>query len=240
MDYLAARSPRERLLLGAGALLVIGISLWLLLFPAAPPLLPLAEGDAVESWNFKGAYTNNPELEQRGKDEIARIEGMLGKDGEIPDYSLYVGIAQQYDLLGDGKKVREYLEKALAIDSASTGLAWMNMGALFEKLGALQTARTAYAKAVEAQPAGMEFHVARLTFLIEHFGGDTAAIEGAFSEAAREFGEAAAFFQLRAQWMSEVGRYAEAIAAWKKVKVFMPPGQDAAIDREIARLEAKL
>ncbi len=233
-------SHLHRAVLGGTLLLVLAGGLWGLgILPGESRILPITQGDTISSWSFKGAYEDGGTLEERARTEIDRLTELLGS-GEFPDYQLYVAIAAQYELLGEGKKAYLYLDKALAIDSTQTGLAWMNLGALFDKLGAFETARTAYAKAVESQSAGMEFHVARISFLIERFPNDTAAIEGAFSEANRQFGDAATFYQIRAQWMTKLGNISGAIAAWEKVKSFMPPGQQTAIDREIARLQTKL
>lgn len=202
--------------------------------------LPLVEGDVVASWEFKGPFADNGELEQRARKEIAHLEGLLGTSEEYPDYQLFVGIAAQYELLGEGERVKEYLGKALAIDSTRTGLAWLNLAVLHERLGAIHTARIAYAKAVEAQPAVLAYHIARLAFLTTRFPDESAAIEGAFSEAAVQFGESAEVLQIRAQWHSARGEIAAAIAAWKKVQALISPSEQSAVSREISRLEAKL
>jgi tetratricopeptide (TPR) repeat protein len=119
--------------------------------PAAPFILSLVKGDAVVSWNFKGAYAGNAELAQKAQGEISRLSAMLGS-GTFTDYSLYVSIANQYDLLGDGAQEFVYLKKALGIDSEHTGLAWSNLGHLLSRLGAKLTARVAFERAVAAQP----------------------------------------------------------------------------------------
>jgi tetratricopeptide (TPR) repeat protein len=120
--------------------------------PELPPYaLQLQAGDAVTIWDFKGAYTGSGELTKRATDEITRLKGLFGTK-EATAYELYVSIANQYDLLGDGKNELAYLEKALAIDAEHTGLAWYNAGVLYERLGAYHTARFAFEHAAEAQP----------------------------------------------------------------------------------------
>ena len=227
-------------LFGVGVLVLIAVvaTWWMYGLKTHQILLPLAEEDTVSSWNFVGAYTNNPELQAKAGVEIERLTSLIGNSEEYTDYQLNVAIATQYELLGDGAKAYEFLNRAAAIDSVHTGLAWANFGELMERLGALQTARVAYAKAVEAQPSIMGYHVTRLTFLTQHFATDSVAIEGAFSEAKTHFGESPQMLQIKAQWFASIGKIAEAIDTWKKVisMVGVQPG----IDKEIKRLQAKL
>lgn len=115
------------------------------------PVLPsIAKGDIIVSWDFKGAYADNPELIAKADAEIKRLSDLIGKD-TYPDLTIYVSIAIQYDLLGDGKKEYDSLVSAIKADSSS-GLPWHNLGVLMEKLGALKTARFAYDRAVLLQP----------------------------------------------------------------------------------------
>ncbi len=218
---------------------VLGAGAWYTTSVRTPIALAVQEGDSVSVWSWEGVYKDGGSLETRAKDEIARLEALIGT-GEYPDYQLYIGIAQQYELLGEGKKAYEYLNKALAIDSTTTGLAWHNLGVLFVRFGAFNTARVAYAKAVEAQPEIMQFHIARLTFLAQNFKEDAASIEGAFAEAQAEFGDAAQVLQVKAEWLASTGKTAAAIAAWKTARTLLPANMHASVDAEIARLQAKL
>src|SRR3989344_9088271 len=77
------------------------------------------------TWDFQGAYEGNAELEEKARNEIARLEGLIdNEEDDNTDYAVYVSIANQYDLLGDGENEYAYLKKALAIDPEHTGLAW--------------------------------------------------------------------------------------------------------------------
>src|SRR3989344_5223455 len=206
--------------------------------------LPLAQGDTIASWDVQGTRNDGGELEKKANDQIARLQALLGgdqsgKDDDPTDYSLYVGIANQYELLGDGKQAYEYLGRAVSIDPTETGLAWHNLGALMVKLGALKTARTAYAKAVEAQPGVSQYHIARLEFLTDRFAEDTSAVEGAFQEAEAQFGDDASILQVKAAWYTKTLRYQDAITALETMRRLMG-GSDAGIDREIARLKGLL
>ena len=206
--------------------------------------LPLAEGESIASWDFQGSHSDGGELEKKANDQIIRLRGLLGgdqsgTDDDPTDYEIHVGVGNQYELLGDGKRAYEHLGRAVVLDPNNTGLAWHNLGALMVKLGALKTARTAYAKAVEAQPGVLQYHIARLEFLTERFAEDTSAIEGAFQEAEAQFGDAPPILQIKAGWYTKALRYQDAITALETMKRLMG-GSDADIDREIARLKGLL
>jgi len=128
---------------------------------------PIVATDNISSWDFKGAYTGNQELEQKAFSEISRIKSLFRKS-DYSDYELYVSIANQYELLGDGTKEYKFLGMALLEDSTEAGLAWFNMGRLMEKLGAYNTAKVAYERAVEAQ-AAMVYSEALNDLLFAHF-----------------------------------------------------------------------
>jgi|SRR3989344_1643373 len=208
-------------------------------------ILPIASGDTVVSWNFQGARNDGGTLEESATKEIARLQTLLGGDqtggeGNPTDYELYVGIANQYEGLGDGARAREYLEKALAIDSEKTGLAWHNLGNLMSRLGAKNTARLAYEKAVKAQSKIDMYTTARLRFLMDNFASDTGAIDDAFVEAQAEFGDDPSILQMQALWFEKSGRVQEALDTLRRMKAVMPADAQSSIDSEIARLEKKL
>jgi len=137
----------------------------------------MAEGEQVRSWDFKGAYTGNLELEAKAETEIQRLTGLIGS-GEYPDYTVYVSIANQYGLLGDGENELKYLEHALALDATTTGLAWNNAGALFARLGMKATARMCYERAATAEPTG-QYLQALADFLKKQYPEDMVAIKAA-------------------------------------------------------------
>jgi hypothetical protein len=156
------------LVLGAGALV------WWNLKPVAASYpIEFAAGEEVANWNFQGAYTGNAELAAKAETEIERLEDVLGT-GEYPDYTIYMSIANQYHLLGDGKRELAYIQYALAQDSETSGLPWGNAGVLFETLGALNTARMAYERAALVQPI-RQYREAYIDFLKRHFPQDAAA-----------------------------------------------------------------
>lgn len=166
----------KNLIFGAFALVLLALVWWKFgPDPISDFTIPMAEGEAVSSWNYQGTYTGNVEFEARAHAEIERLEKLFGSK-EFTDYVLYVSIANQYGLLGNGEKELEYLQKALAFDSENTGLAWYNAGILFERFGANKTARYAFEHAVAAQPIG-QYRLALVEFLKRHYPGDAAIAE---------------------------------------------------------------
>ena len=187
-------------IVGCALLAIIAIMTWLLYQRSAQHLLPLAGGDGIASWDFKGPYLDGGTLETGAREEIARLEGLLGS-GKFTDYEIYVSIANQYELLGDGRSAYNYFGKAIEMDTAgNTGLAWHNLGVLLSRLVALQTARTAYEKATLVEPQISSYHYAYIEFLIQNMKNDTAAIEKAFSAASAIFGQTSDMTNLRARW----------------------------------------
>ena len=168
---------KNRIILIVALVLIIGgFVLWRSgVFTPAPSYdLTLVEGDSVTSWDFTSAYTDNAELKAKAQTEIKRLTKLIGS-GEYSDYVLYVSIANQYDLMGDGANELSYLKHALALDATSTGLAWNNVGQLFAHVGAYASAREALERAVEVQPVE-QYHAALLDFLKQHYPSDTEAI----------------------------------------------------------------
>lgn len=162
--------------------------------------LPLASGDTIASWDFKGAYTGNAELVAKAQSEIKRLSVLL-ETATSSAMILSVGIANQYELLGDGKRQYEYLERAIRADANITsGLPWHNLGVLMERLGALETARVAYEKSTVIQPELKQWHYSYIEFLTSRMRDDTVHIEKAFAFAEKNIGKTQYLIELRAEW----------------------------------------
>jgi tetratricopeptide (TPR) repeat protein len=161
----------------------------------------VVQGDTIVLWDFKGAYTDNPELEAKAQGEISRLSGLLAT-ATSSKMILSVGIANQYELLGDGKKQYEYLGRAIQA-SPENGLPWHNLGVLMERLGALQTARVAYEKATLVHPNLSVYQYAYVEFLIQYMKDDTTGIEKAFAWAEKNIGNAQYLTELRATWKAQ-------------------------------------
>jgi hypothetical protein len=173
---------------------------WLYLRPAPLPENPLTleAGDTVSVWDFASPIANNPELVAKAKAEIQRLRGLIGS-GTYPDVDIYVGIAGQYDLLGDGKQEYDYLGRATLSAGDTSGLPWHNLGVLMERLGALETARAAYEKSTLLQPLKF-YYYSYLEFLTTRMKDDAAVIEKAFVTAKANIGTDADLMQLYSAW----------------------------------------
>ena len=158
----------------------------------------IAKGDSIASWTFKGAYADNPELIAKAQVEIKRLSDLLST-ATSSAMILSVDIANQYELLGDGKKQYEYLERA-ARTNPENGLPWHNLGVLMERLGAYETARIAYEKSTLVQSELKFYHYAYIEFLTSRTKDDVVSIEKAFAFAEKNIGKTQYLIDLRAEW----------------------------------------
>lgn len=165
----------------------------------APALPSIAKGDNIASWNFKGVYTDNPELVTKAKEEIKRLSDLIGK-GTYTDMALYVGIANQYELLGEGSPEYDYLGRAIEAGGTASGLPWHNLGVLMERLGALETARVAYEKATLIQPEMKFYHYAYFEFLTTRMKEDAVRIEKEYAAALSNLGQDSDVLSLYSEW----------------------------------------
>jgi hypothetical protein len=165
--------------------------------PTAYPL-SFVEGESITEWDFKGAYTDNPELVAKAQSEIERLSEQLAT-ATSSAMILSVSIANQYELIGDGKKQYEYLERAIRTNPEN-GLPWHNLGVLMEKLGAYKTARIAYEKSTLVQPEFKFYHYAYIEFLTTRMKDDTISIEKAFKFAEDNIGKTSWLVELRTEW----------------------------------------
>lgn len=132
----------------------------------AGTVFPVSSVDHISSWTWTGVYKDGATKQAATEQEIARLKGMVGKQG-AETYDLYVGIAGQYELLGDGASSYRYLGKAIKEDG-KRGLAYMNMGHLMESLGAFTTAGIAYDRAVALEPNNPVFVNTQRAFRTNH------------------------------------------------------------------------
>lgn len=169
--------------------------------PRVAFILPsLAKGDIVTEWTFKGPYTDQPDLMKKGEAEIQRLSALVGT-GVESDTALYVGIANQYELLGNGGREYDYLGRAIDADkNVTSGLPWHNLGVLMERLGALETARVAYERATLIQPDMKVYHYAYFEFLTTRMKSDTARIEKEYAKALSDLGQDADILALYSAW----------------------------------------
>lgn len=206
---------------------------------SAAPAFPINPQDTISSWNFKGAYSGNATLTQQALGDEAKITAELPTASSTKAYDLYISIGNDANLLGDGKQAYDAYDKAAAL-YPNQGLPYLNLGHLFDELGAYYTAADAYAKAVHVEPGVLEFDIERLTFLTQQFPHDSAMIQAAVKDAYSQFGDTAPVLEIEAQWLEGLGKYADAIKAWQGAKQLSPGQNMSAINAAIARDEAKL
>ncbi|MEK7100116.1 MAG: tetratricopeptide repeat protein, partial [Patescibacteria group bacterium] len=127
----------------------------------------LSKGDTVSVWSWTGAYKDGGAREKETNDQIALLKEKLGTEN-YPKYETLVGIAGQYELLGDGRSAYSYFKQAIDLDPTKS-LAYFNLAHLFEQLGALNSARDMYIKAVEIEPGNTAYAQARAVFMKERF-----------------------------------------------------------------------
>ncbi|MFZ2167622.1 MAG: hypothetical protein WAV50_01990 [Minisyncoccia bacterium] len=198
---------------------------------------PVNSGETISSWTFKGSYADSDILIAQAKKDIAFLTDLLGK-GKYDDYDLYNGRANDYTYLGDGTAAYKDYDRAIQIHPEK-GIAYVNLANLMVELRAYRTAADAYARAVAVEPGMLQYHVQRLTYLTGQFPTDNARILEALTAVSKQFGDTSDILSIEAQWLAGQKRYADAIKAWQTVKMLSPANRAAAIDAEIARLQAK-
>lgn len=150
------------MLIALGVIL-LGAAAFFVLPRVIDPAYPLDKTDHISSWEWQGAYQDQrANVEQTIRD----MQNQIGENGQ-DTYDLYVGIASEYELLGDGKNSYRYLSKAIAKDK-KRGIAYLNMGHLMAELGAFETARKAYTEAAKVEPDNPIYQSALQAFLAEH------------------------------------------------------------------------
>tara|TARA_B100000745_G_scaffold299388_1_gene250115 strand:- start:1997 stop:2584 length:588 start_codon:yes stop_codon:yes gene_type:complete len=143
----------------------------------------LVEGERPV-WDFEGSYEASEELTLRAETERERLESLLGS-GEFPDYDIYVGVAGQYLLLGEGKKSYEYLLTAIKENEARS-LAYMNLGGLLGKVGAPESGKVAYEMGLDRDD-NVQHRIQYIQHLEQYFGDDLDLVESAHTLALEEY-----------------------------------------------------
>ena len=96
-------SSRTFIALGVLVALIAGGAWWWNDGRLSSPL-SFVEGESITEWNFDGPYRDGGALEAQARAEIERFKGLLGNSKDYTDYTLYIGIAGQHELLGEGRE----------------------------------------------------------------------------------------------------------------------------------------
>tara|TARA_B100000508_G_scaffold60333_2_gene47539 strand:+ start:85147 stop:85734 length:588 start_codon:yes stop_codon:yes gene_type:complete len=156
----------------------------------------LVEGERPV-WDFEGSYEASEELTLRAETERERLEDLLG-DGEFPDYDIYVGIAGQYSLLGEGKKAYEYLLISIKENEARS-LAFINLGTLLGKVGAPESAKIAYEMGLDRDD-NVQNRIQYIQHLEQYFGDDLDLVESAHTFALEKYPKSDVLNQRYESW----------------------------------------
>ncbi|VAW32299.1 hypothetical protein MNBD_CPR01-220 [hydrothermal vent metagenome] len=196
-------------------------------------ILPIDKRDSIASWSFtpaSGIATTSIQ------NKIIAFSREIGS-GKYPNYAVYIQIAQEYEMLGDGHSAYRFYMLAIK-DSPQKGLAFNNLGNLMTKLGAYNTANNAYAKSVALKSSIKLYWLSYLNFLSVH--------EKSSKETAHIFAEAMSATDndpdiriARAQWEESIGNITEAISDWRAVRFAVGEEQQKAIDLKIESLQNK-
>ncbi len=217
--------------------LALGAGGWLLFRAPRVPAFPINPKDRIASWTFKGTYTGYPSFITKANTDLANLR-MDMRQGKYDPYDLYIGMGEDYVLLGNGKAAYNAFNHAIAL-YPNQGLAYTDLAALMSELGARYTAADAYQRAEVAQPSVLTYHLEQLNFLTNYFATDTPRVAAAFADSSKQFGDIAQVLQIEAQWLAGLGQYAKAIQAYQRA-IAISPGRDVSgMERAIAQLKAK-
>lgn len=184
-------------------------------------------------WEFKGLYAT-PELALQAEKNIANLKEKLNESG-ADKYDLYVSLAQQYMLIGQGEDAYEYFVRAGDEDPGNS-LAFQTMGVLLESLGAQDAAEVALKQAVAVQSQIVQNHLALIGFYIRQ-DAEFSTIDATFNYALEKSGKAVNVLKEYAQWLEAEKDIHKAVAIWEEVLVREPDNR--AVKDKVAELKQK-
>ena len=188
----------------------------------------LAEDPTTINWNFP-AVTNDADTVER---QIERIKNT----SDIDAYEKAISLGEEYRLLGEGDKAYTYILQAVDLEP-NKSLPYLNLGTLLEKVGALDSARSAYERAVTVEPQYENNHANLVQFYMRYYPNDTKLIEATFKNGLEHTGNNETLLKNYAQWLSGEKRYKEAIVIWQQILKDYAPANAEAIRQEISRLQ---
>lgn len=229
VSYLHMSNTTRSWIVGVVVVLVIlGIAWW---YTRTPNLFPVSASDNLTSWTIP--VNVDATSTAAFKAQIATLKSYVGTT-TYPTSDIYIGIANEYGLLGDGKSAYQYYLKALNA-SSTEAVTYDNLGALFARLYATTTATRAYAKAIALDPSEALFQISYLNYLTQVAPQD-AMTATAFADAKTALGSTTPDFLItEATWLGAIGSTTAAIADWRKLEA-IEPGNAAAIEARIAAL----
>ncbi len=190
--------------------------------------------DSISSWSTNVIATAN--VKKQIQENIISLSSRIGSDKKN-NYNVLIQIAQDYELLSDGKSAYSFYTLA-AKEKPSNGLAFSNIGNLMQTLGAYNTARKAYAESVKLSPSTEVYWLSYLSFLSsnEQIAPRTASV---FVAARKATNDAPNVLMAEANWEESTGNISAAILDWRLVRNMVSESQKKSIDSKIIYLEKK-
>lgn len=190
--------------LGVLVLLSIGIAMALSInnIKNVETVFALAPED-TPAWDFQGVYKGDTVLEERAQTDIEKLKAMEGND-IATRYDIQIGLAQQYEMLGDGKTAYNHLLNAIKIDDKRS-LAYANLGVLLGRVGARESAKIAYERALDRDDNVIN-RINYIQHLEQYFGDDLDLVESAHTFAIEKFPGSVVLKERYEAWKKVHGR----------------------------------
>lgn len=197
------------------------------------PGLAIDSRDSITSWSTKVIAT--PDVKKQIQENIISLSSKINNSKD--NYNVFIQIAQDYELLSDGKSAYSFYTLA-AKEKPTNALAFSNIGNLMQKLGAYNTAQKAYAESVRLSPSAELYWLAYLSFLSAHeqIAPYTPSV---FAAARKATNSAPNVLIAEANWEEATGNISAAILDWRLVRSAVSESQKKAIDTKITYLEKK-
>ncbi len=200
---------------------------------ATAPKFSIDARDTGFSWKLSNSAPES--VIKKSKKEISSLTKELHK-GKYSDYNIYLQLGQEYEIVNEGKQAYESYSTASTL-KPSQGVAMSNIGLLMARVGAINTARNAYAQSVARQPSVSLFWVLYLKFLAQYepHAQKTPLV---FSSARKITKDNTNVLIIEAKWLSSIGNNKSAIADWEIVRTRVSGDQQKAIDTRITSLKS--
>jgi tetratricopeptide (TPR) repeat protein len=159
----------------------------------------------------------------------------VDKNTDVEEYFRILAVAQNYSILGEGRKSYAALLEAIEL-SPEKSAAFNMLGNVLVKMGNLSSARASFELAVEKESALFTNHIALAAFLREYFPKDTDSIRRAYEYGIEKNSGNLTIRKEQASWFEEIGDISAAIKAWEVVYEY---GKSPAVLDRINALKAQ-
>jgi len=149
-------------------------------------------------------------------------------------YYLYIAIAQQYELLGNGENTAVNLFLASKQEN-DRSLPFFKLGDLFEKAELFNRAEEYYEKAIDTEPQIVQNHRGLLNLYIEKMSVGKSRVQSTFDDARSETGDDIDVLRMYAKWLTAESEYLRAIDILRFILRENPTDKEE-IEKEILRL----